>query len=75
MSEFANRLLLRRKELKLTKKGLSEKTQINAISISYYEKGTALPNYTNLYKLACALELDFNELCDLLKKEKEKRTK
>ena len=66
-------LLTRRKELGLTLEDLSKKCGLSLTSLTKYEKGRSLPTVGNLYKLSLALDLDYNEVCDVLLKEKESR--
>lgn len=66
-------LALRRKELKITQKELSEKTGISMVSLRAYEQGKRLPSYTNLNKLSQALELNYNEVYSILEKQKKNK--
>ena len=68
-------LALRRKELRITQKTLSEETGISMVSLAKYEKGERLPGFENLNRLAIALHLDYDELCDILMSEKESKRK
>lgn len=68
-------LLQRRKQLNLTLKDLSKKTDISLTSLGFYESGERLPTVVNLNKLCEALELDYSKFYDILLKEKEARKK
>ena len=73
LSTISDVLSLRRKELKITQKELSEKTNISMVSLAKYEKGERLPSYENLNRLAKVLELDYDEVCDILTNQKRNR--
>lgn len=73
MLKIKDVLALRRKELKISQKSLSEKTSISVVSLVKYEKGERLPSFENLNRLAIALHLDYDELCDALMQEKKQR--
>lgn len=75
MAKIRDMLMLRRKELKLTQKSLSEKTGISVVSLAKYESGERLPSFENLNRLAEALRLDYDEACNVLKAEKESKRK
>lgn len=75
MPKIADMLALRRKELRITQKTLSEETGISMVSLAKYEKGERLPGFENLNRLAIALHLDYDELCDILMSEKESKRK
>jgi len=66
-------LALRRKELKITQKELSEKTGISMTSLTKYEKGERLPTYGNLNKLAKELKLKYDEVSNILENQKRSR--
>ena len=66
-------LALRRKELKITQKELSEKTGISMTSLTKYEKGERLPTYSNLNKLAKELKLKYDEVSNILENQKRSR--
>ena len=66
-------LALRRKELSLTRKELSDRTGISTVSLAKYEKGERLPSYENLHSLAKALDLDYDEVSNILAEEKKSR--
>lgn len=74
MLTISEMLALRRKELKITQKELSEKTGISVVSLAKYEKGKRFPSYTNLNKISKVLELDYDEAYNILESEKRKRT-
>ena len=70
MLTFSEMLVLRRKELKLTQQELSDRTGISMVSLRAYEQGKRLPTSKNLNKIACALELDYDEAYNILEKQK-----
>lgn len=73
MPTISDVLSLRRKELRITQKELSEKTKISMVSLAKYEKGERLPSYENLNRLAAVLGLDYDEVCDILTNQKRSR--
>lgn len=73
MPTISDVLSLRRKELKITQKELSEQTKISMVSLAKYEKGERLPSYENLNRLAAALDLNYDEVCDILANQKRSR--
>lgn len=70
MLTISDVLALRRKELKITQKELSEKTGISMVSLAKYEKGVRLPSYENLNKIAEALKLQYDEVSNILTNQK-----
>ena len=73
MLTISDVLALRRKELKITQKELSEKTGISIVSLAKYEKNERLPSYENLHKLASVLKIDYDEVSSILEKQKRSR--
>lgn len=73
MLTISDMLALRRKELKITQKELSEKTGISIVSLAKYEKNERLPSYENLHKLAKALKMNYDEVSSILEKQKRSR--
>ena len=73
MATISDVLALRRKELKITQKELSEKTGISIVSLAKYEKGERLPGYENLNKISEVLELDYDEVSNILAEQKRSR--
>lgn len=73
MLTIGNVLALRRKELEITQKELSLKTNISIVSLAKYEKGERLPSYENLNKLAKALKLNYDEVSNILTNQKRSR--
>lgn len=71
MVNICDVLSRRRKELGITKKDLSKKVGISMVSLTKYEKGERLPSYENLNKLSKVLELDYDEISNILKNQKE----
>lgn len=72
---LCNILVQRRKELGITLRSLSQKTDISMTSLGFYESGERLPTVVNLNKLCEALDLDYQETYEALSKEKETRKK
>lgn len=72
---LCNVLVQRRKELGITLRSLSQKTDISMTSLGFYESGERLPTVVNLNKLCEALKLDYQEVYGALLKEKETRKK
>ena len=73
MATISDVLALRRKELKITQKELSEKTGISIVSLAKYEKGERLPGYENLNKISEVLKLDYDEVSNILAEQKRSR--
>ena len=73
MAVISDVLSLRRKELHITQKELSDKTKISIVSLAKYEKGERLPSYENLARIADALALDYDEVSNILENEKRNR--
>lgn len=71
MVNICDVLSRRRKELGITKKDLSKKVGISMVSLTKYEKGERLPSYENLNKLSKVLGLDYDEISNILKNQKE----
>ena len=72
---LCNILVQRRKELGITLRSLSQKTDISMTSLGFYESGERLPTVVNLNKLCEALKLNYQEVYGALLKEKETRKK
>lgn len=66
-NKFGETIQRLRKEQKMTLQELSEKSDISIVSLNYYENGKCLPKPINIYKLAKALNYDFDELFELTK--------
>ena len=63
----------KRKELGLSIKELSKRCGISSTSLNKYEKHICLPTISNLSKISDALGLDYDEMYDILFKQKESR--
>lgn len=60
---FAERLLLRRKELGLSQEALAERLQVSRQAVSRWETGDAMPDMGKLLLLADVLDCSLDELC------------
>jgi len=63
-------LLSRRKELKLSRKQVSDSSGISVTSIAKYESGIFFPTVESLYKLSQIYEIDYSLACNELAKDK-----
>lgn len=75
MPKIGEILKEKRIEAKMTKKGLGVLTGISVVTLAKYEKGEILPSFERLNKLACALLIDYDWLCDVMSEEKKGRKK
>ena len=66
-TKFGETIQKLRKEQKMTLQELSKKSNISIVSLNYYENGKCLPKARTVYKLALALNYDFDELLELTK--------
>ncbi|WP_254413747.1 LexA family protein [Vibrio furnissii] len=64
MASLGTKILTRRKELKITQKGLAEKVGVSHVTISQWEKEDTAPKGANLLKLAEALKVSASDLLD-----------
>lgn len=62
MSIFSERLLFYRRQANLTQKQLSEKSGLEIINISQYERGIYIPKFETGKKLANALGISITDL-------------
>ena len=75
MPKIGEILKERRLEIKMSKKELGVLTGTSIVSLSKYEKCEVLPTYERLNRLAYALHIDYDWLCDVMLKEKKERKK
>ncbi|GHX89561.1 Phage repressor protein C2 [Vibrio cholerae] len=64
MASLGTKILTRRKELKITQKGLADKVGVSHVTISQWEKEDTAPKGANLLKLAEALKVSASDLLD-----------
>lgn len=64
MATLGTKILTRRKELKITQKGLADKIGVSHVTISQWEKEDTAPKGANLMKLAEALSVTPSYLLD-----------
>lgn len=70
---FCEILSSQRKKIGMSRQELSNLTGISKVSLYAYETGKCLPHVNNLFKLSDALKLDYDEMYNILLKEKECR--
>lgn len=70
-NQFSERVKQLRKEQHMTLRELANKAEVSFVSLNHYEKGKYLPKVRTIYKIANALNCDFEELLELVKNEKE----
>lgn len=73
MQKISEVLHTSRRSKKLTLQQLSDLTGISMVSLNKYEKGTIIPNISNLYKLSNVLEFDYDEASAISAKEKARK--
>ena len=59
---FSEKFRAARKKSGLSQQQLADELKLDRSAIAHYEKGTAMPNAKNIFKICKVLNVSFNEL-------------